>query len=216
MSSLIGDKKRAVRGAVLAKREALSPVLARTSGERIQRRVLTLSAYRAARSIALYSPLGNEVDTSEIRRDALAARKRLYYPKVTDEFPGMFRVRSEADLVPGRHGILEPRGKQRLPRGGGNELAVFVPGVAFDCNGNRLGRGAGWYDRWLGSLGAQVPRIALAYEFQVLEEVPAESSDSPVHAIVTEQRVVTCRSAAHDGDRGRAGGPRSGFHASGR
>jgi len=214
MSSLMGDKKRALRGAVLAKREALSSVLARASGERIQRRVLALPVYRAARSIALYSPLGNEVDTSEIRRDALAARKRLYYPKVTDESPGMFRVRSEADLVPGRYGILEPRGKQRLPRGGCNGLAVFVPGVAFDCNGNRLGRGMGWYDRWLGSLGAQVPRIALAYEFQVLEEVPAESGDSPVHSIVTEQRVVDCR--VPHGDRGRAAGLRSGFNASGR
>lgn len=194
MSSLIGDKKRALRGAVLAKREALSPVVARAWGERIQRGVLALSAYRAARSIALYSPLGNEVATSEIRRDALAARKRLYYPKVTDESPGMFRVRSEADLVPGRYGVLEPCGDQRLPQGGG-ALAVFVPGVAFDCNGNRLGRGTGWYDRWLGGLDARVPRIALAYEFQLLEEVPAESGDSPVHAIVTEERVVDCRGA---------------------
>ena len=215
MSSLMGDKKRALRGAFLAKRESLSSFLVRAWGERIQRGVLALPAYQAAGSIALYSPLGNEVATSDIRRNALAARKRLYYPKVTDESPGMFRVGSEADLVPGRYGILEPFGKQRLPQGA-SALAVFVPGVAFDCNGNRLGRGIGWYDRWLGSLGAQVPRIALAYEFQVLEEVPVESGDSPVHAIVTEERVVDCRGATRDCDEGPATGPCGGFNASGR
>ncbi len=216
MSSLMGDKKRALRGTFLAKREALSAVMVRSWGERIQRGVLALPAYRAARSIALYSPLGNEVATSEILRDALAARKRLYYPKVTDGSPGVFRVRSETDLVPGRYGILEPAGAQRLPHGDGDGLTVFVPGVAFDCNGNRLGRGMGWYDRWLAGLDARVPRIGLAYEFQLLEEVPAEPGDLPVCAIVTEERIVDCAGRGEGVVGPRADGPRDGFNASGR
>ena len=216
MSSLMGDNKRALRGAVLAKREALSSAVVRAWGERIQRLVLTLPVYRSARTIALYSPLGNEVPTSEIRRDALAARRRLYYPKVTEGSPGVFRVRSEADLVPGRYGILEPSGNQRLPHGDGEGLAVFVPGVAFDCNGNRLGRGGGWYDRWLGGLDARVPRIALAYEFQLLEGVPVEPGDLPVHAIVTEERVVDCCGMGQGVEELRAAGPCPGFNASGR
>ncbi len=216
MSSLMGDKKRALRGAFLAKREAVPAVLVCAWGERIQRDVLALPTYRAARSIALYSPLGNEAATSEIRRDALAARKRLYYPKVTDGSPGVFRVRSETDLVPGRYGILEPAGNQRLPQGGGDGLVVFVPGVAFDRNGNRLGRGMGWYDRWLAGLDARVPKIGLAYEFQLLGEVPAEPGDLRVCAIVTEERIVEC--AGWDGG---VAGPRvegsgDGFNASGR
>jgi 5-formyltetrahydrofolate cyclo-ligase len=103
-------------------------------------------------------------------------------------------VWSEADLVPGRYGIREPVGDQPLPHRGDGGLAVFVPGVAFDRNGNRLGRGKGWYDRLLAGLDARVPRIALAYEFQLLEEVPVERGDLPVHTIVTEKRVIACGS----------------------
>ena len=192
MSSLMGDKKRALRGAILAKREALSSTLVCAWGEAIQRFVLALPAYQSAEAIGLYSPAANEVETSEIARDALATGKGLYYPKVSGGCSNIFQVRSTADLVPGRYGIREPAGGRRLPRGVDAGLVVFVPGVAFDCNGNRLGRGTGWYDRLLGGLDARVPRIALAYEFQLLEEVPVEPGDLPVHAIVTEKRVIAC------------------------
>lgn len=183
------DAKAALREAVLARRESLSSASVRAWGESIQRSAVGLPVYQAARAVALYSPLGNEVGTSEISRDALEARKRLYYPKVTDGFPRVVRVRSEAELVPGRYGIREPSGSQPCEDPG---LAVFVPGIAFDRNGNRLGRGAGWYDRLLGGLGSRAPRIALAYEFQLLEEVPTEPGDLPVHYVVTEDRVVAC------------------------
>lgn len=197
MSSQERNMKRALRGAVLAKREALSPVLARAWGQGIQRRALALPAYLAARAVALYSPLGNEVETSEIFQAALKARKRLYYPKVTGDVAGAYRVRAWADLVPGRYGILEPEGDERLPGSGGDALAVFVPGVAFDIHGNRIGRGGGWYDRWLEGLDVCVPRIALAYEFQLLEEVPVERGDLPVHTIVTESRIIACDGSEH-------------------
>ncbi len=199
MGSVERNMKRMLRGAVLAKRETLSPALARAWGQGIQRRALTLPAYAAARAVALYSPLGNEVETSGIFRDALEARKRLYYPKVTEGVPGVFRVRAGTDLVPGRFGILEPEGDERLPRFGGGALAVFIPGVAFDIRGNRIGRGGGWYDRWLEGLDVCVPRIALAYEFQLLEEVPVERGDLPVHTIVTENRVIACDGSGHRG-----------------
>ena len=192
MSSMMRDRKRALRGAILAKRESLSPTLVRAWGDAIQRFALALPVYQAAEAIALYSPLENEVETSEIGRVALGSGKRLYYPKVTDGCSSVVRVRSEAELAPGRYGILEPVGRQLLSRRDDGSLAVFVPGVAFDCNGNRLGRGTGWYDRLLAGLDARVPRIALAYEFQLLEEVPVEQADLPVHTIVTEERVIAC------------------------
>ncbi len=192
MSSLMRDRKRAVRGEILAKRESLPPTVVRAWGDSIQSVVLTLPAYLAAGAVVLYSPLGNEVDTSGIGRVALRTGKRLYYPKMRDGDSRVARVRSEAELVPGRYGILEPAGDQPLPGGEDRRVAVFVPGVAFDSRGNRLGRGKGWYDRLLGGLDVRVPRVALAYEFQVLEDVPAERGDLPVHTIVTERRVISC------------------------
>ena len=189
------DKKRALRGAILAKRESLSSTQVRAWGEGIQRFVLTLPVYRDAEAVALYSPLGNEVETAEIRRDALETGKRLYYPRIEDERARMVRVRSEAELVPGRYGILEPVGDQALPGHGDAALVVFVPGVAFDRSGNRLGRGSGWYDRFLGDLAVPVPRVSLAYEFQLLDGVPVEPGDRPVDVVVTEKRVIACQSA---------------------
>ncbi len=195
MSSLIGDKKRALRGAIIAKRESLSSTLVRAWGAAIQRLVLALPAYRAAEAIALYSPVQNEVETSVISRDALSTGKRLYYPKVAGGRSRIFQVWSEAELVPGRHGIREPVEGQPLPHRGDVGLVVFVPGLAFDRQGNRLGRGTGWYDCFLAGLDARVPRIALAYEFQLLEEVPVERGDLPVHTVVTEKRVIACGAA---------------------
>ena len=197
MSSLMRDKKRALRGAILAKRESLSSTQVRVGGEKIQRFVLTLPVYREAEAVALYSPLGNEVETGEIRRAALETGKRLYYPRIEDGCARVVRVRSETELVPGRYGILEPVGGQALARHGDTALVVFVPGVAFDRSGNRLGRGSGWYDRFMADLSVRVPRIALAYEFQMLEGVPVEPGDRPVDIIVTEERIIACQGADH-------------------
>ena len=69
---------------------------------------------------------------------------------------------------------------------------LFVPGLAFDLEGNRLGRGGGWYDRVLAGLGKAVKRVGLAYEFQIMERLPVEAWDQKVHQIVTEKRVVDC------------------------
>jgi 5-formyltetrahydrofolate cyclo-ligase len=71
-------------------------------------------------------------------------------------------------------------------------LIVFVPGLAFDLHGNRLGRGKGWYDRALASLGGQARFIALAFEFQIVDEVPTDSWDRKVHHIITERRIIDC------------------------
>jgi 5-formyltetrahydrofolate cyclo-ligase len=71
-------------------------------------------------------------------------------------------------------------------------LIVFVPGVAFDTRGQRLGRGKGWYDRLLRQLGGNTVFVGLGYEFQIVEEVPTESWDEKVHYVVTEERVIDC------------------------
>ena len=71
-------------------------------------------------------------------------------------------------------------------------LIVFVPGVAFDPLGNRLGRGRGYYDRILSGLPVSARFVALAYEFQIVPLLPVEAWDRQVHYIVTERRVIDC------------------------
>jgi 5-formyltetrahydrofolate cyclo-ligase len=71
---------------------------------------------------------------------------------------------------------------------------IMVPGVAFDRSGNRLGRGLGYFDRLLGRpFKKRVPVIGLAYELQLVEQVPTTDRDMPVDKIITESEVIDCR-----------------------
>jgi len=155
-----------------------------------------LPAYAIAGSVALYSPAQNEVRTEEILENALTLGRRVFYPRTDMDGAGQFiRISSSADLGTGRYGILEPTGTERLSEGDRERLVAFIPGVAFDAGGNRLGRGQGWYDRILTGLGSKATLVALAYDFQVVEEVPTEAWDRKVHYLVTETKLIDCGAA---------------------
>ncbi len=106
----------------------------------------------------------------------------------------LIKVGSATEFSPGRFGILEPTGERRLAGRDQEKLVVFVPGVAFDLCGNRLGRGKAWYDRLIKRQLVEATLVALAYDFQIVDEVPAEEWDQRVHYVITERSVVDCRS----------------------
>ena len=101
-------------------------------------------------------------------------------------------VHSPADLSPGRFNVLEPKaGCPSVPL---NQLdLVFVPGVAFDFNGRRLGRGKGFYDRLLAEVRGY--KCGVAFEVQVIAAVPEEPHDVRVDSILTPARWQLCRRA---------------------
>jgi 5-formyltetrahydrofolate cyclo-ligase len=109
---------------------------------------------------------------------------------ISTEEPWLYRVFSPIQLVAGRFGVLEPDFGQPMIETDQKSLVVFVPGVVFDCCGNRLGRGDGWYDRLLARLRGIF--IGLAYEFQLVERLAAEKWDRKVQYIITEKRVIDC------------------------
>ncbi|MGH7775519.1 MAG: 5-formyltetrahydrofolate cyclo-ligase [Candidatus Binatia bacterium] len=187
------EKKHKLRAGALLQRESLSASELSLWSHLIQGRVLHFSPYLVSRSVALYSSIGNEVATEEIRDHAFKARKKLFYPKLGNgQNLDLIRVGSPEELKPGHYGILEPIGDQVITKRDQRELVVFVPGVAFDIQGNRLGRGKGWYDRVLELLAEGTTIVALAYEFQIVEELPVERWDKRVHHIITERRIVDC------------------------
>jgi 5-formyltetrahydrofolate cyclo-ligase len=100
----------------------------------------------------------------------------------------------DAELTTGKFGILEPRPEAARPAALDRIDATLAPGLAFDETGNRVGRGLGHFDRLLRQTSGV--RIALAFDFQVLDEVPAETHDARMDFIVTETRVVN-----HKGNR---------------
>lgn len=192
----MGEKKQSLRVSALRRRDSLAASELGLWSRLIQERALCFSPYLSSGSVALYSPTGNEVATEEIRDDALKSNKKLFYPK-----PGggenltLIRVESAGELKPGRHGILEPIGEKAMAKEDQERLVVFVPGLAFDPQGNRLGRGKGWYDRVFKLLGDGPTFVALAYELQIVEQVPAEEWDRKVHHIITERRIIDCGDA---------------------
>jgi 5-formyltetrahydrofolate cyclo-ligase len=190
------EKKLVLRGALLARRNALAEHQWFASSRAIQARALQMPAYAASRSVVLYSPTRNEVGTEEILIDALNGGRRVFYPRTSGSGAGQFvGVTSGEELRAGRYGILEPTGTESLMEVDRHRLVVFVPGIAFDATGNRLGRGSGWYDRILASLDDKGILVALAYDFQVVEEVPTEAWDRKVHYVVTETKLIDCGTA---------------------
>ena len=123
-------------------------------------------------------------------RRALAAGKRVVLPKVKGKELGLFEIKNfDRDISSGAWGIPEPR--ESAPAGLAEVDVVIVPGAAFDEQGNRLGYGAGFYDKLLSEF--KKPTIALAFEEQIAPKVPADPHDVPVKKIVTEKRIINAR-----------------------
>jgi 5-formyltetrahydrofolate cyclo-ligase len=187
------EKKSALRKAVSTRRDAITRQERFLWSRAIQARALGLPAYRVSYAVALYSALPNEVGTERILDDALTAGRKVFYPRTSVAgIPDFIRVTTSEELRAGPYGVREPAGLERLSEADRSGLLVFVPGVAFDAAGNRLGRGKGWYDRMLAWLDDKAVLVALAYECQVVEEVPTETWDRRVHYIVTENRIIGC------------------------
>lgn len=145
--------------------------------------------------IAAYYPMpvdrGAEVDP----RPALKSCPRLALP-LTQWHPKRFVLRQlptasdwEPQLVEGKFGLTEPQPDWPAvaPRDVG---LMIVPGLAFDADGNRLGRGAGMYDRFLGDLPSGTPTIGLALRAQIVSRVPVESHDVPLTAVISADGVL--------------------------
>src|SRR5262245_32147513 len=194
MGRSMREKKQSLRAAALAQRSLLphSESLARSRS--IQAQVRQFPPYLLCRSVALYSPMQNEVETGEIRDHALATGKKVFFPRLgLKNALELIQIGAATEFSLGRFGILEPTGEKRLAARDQEELVVFVPGIVFDLHGNRLGRGEGWYDRVIKELSGAI-LVALAYDFQIVDEGPAEEWDQKVHYVITERSVVDCRS----------------------
>jgi 5-formyltetrahydrofolate cyclo-ligase len=191
------EAKHTLRSAGLARRAELAEADCQLLSRAIQARALQLHCYLARRSVALYSAIQNEVRTDDLLAHALQSGKKVFYPRVgEDDSAGFFRVLAADELRAGRYGILEPAGTARLAEAEFEALTIFVPGVAFDMFGNRLGRGQGWYDRLLERARESATIVALAYEFQIVDAVPAGPGDQRVNYVITEKRVVDCGTAS--------------------
>jgi 5-formyltetrahydrofolate cyclo-ligase len=187
----VAQKKVGVREGMRARLARLSPADVRVASAAIWERLAMVPKFASAQAMLMYVSRGNEVDTHGLIQQLLAMGKRVAVPSFDAGAQRYFASELndfEGDMSEGRFGILEPRRECVRPLAADKLEVWLVPGLAFDKTGNRLGRGLGFFDRLLReTTGA---RIALAYDFQVLNEVPADAHDVRVDFIVTEKRVV--------------------------
>lgn len=185
--------KQALRRSVLSKRNQLSATDLAEASEAIRRRIREAEVFQAARRIHCFASLPNEVQTDGIIADCWADGKEVYLPFQIPEHNrlGMAQYLLGDELVTGPFGVPEPtfeRRKTQPPLE--NVDLIFVPGVAFDRKGFRVGYGKGYYDKFLLEAGYGQRQhlfiIGIALQMQIISEIPKESWDIPVGAIFTE------------------------------
>ena len=153
-------------------------------------RLLETPEYRLARTVMIFLSTPTEVDTSGIALDAWRRDKRVAAPCVSWEQRRMaaIEISSLSSVRTVAFGLREPIEGPPIPP---DELdLVFVPGLAFDEQGNRLGRGQGFYDRFLSQPAFHGVSCAIAFEEQILPAVPHEEHDVRVRMLVTDKRVL--------------------------
>ena len=185
MSDLISKKQ--LRERILTLLKGQSPEERKQKSELIGNKLFNLEEIQRARTIMFYASFDGEVETIDMMIRAIKARKRIALPRI---------VRNQSQMVPalvsllshleeGPFGIKQPSQKEQILNIEDLD-AVIVPGIAFDRQNNRLGRGGGYYDLFLHSIPKRIPTIGLAFDFQIVDQLsPLEEHDIPVlHVLV--------------------------------
>ena len=188
----IKQEKAALRARLLAARARLTAGQRTEAARAIRDALLDRPEVQMAGTIAAYYSVGAEPDTRGL---VYALWKRGSYVLLPVLRPDgdldWASYEGPDSLLPGPHGLREPgeppRGVEAVTRAD----AVLVPALAVDRAGNRLGRGGGSYDRALARVGPLIPLIALVYDDELLDHVPAERHDVPVRAAVSPQAGIT-------------------------
>lgn len=153
----------------------------------IAAQLFELEEYQKAQTILFYASCKGEVDTFEMMQQAKKSQKKIGLPRVINKT--MFipcQIDNIDNLEMGPFGIAQPKNDEQKALEPDQIDLVIVPGVAFDCSNNRLGRGKGYYDRFLKTIPCDVPTIGLAFDFQIVDNLPFLSPyDHPVSRVLS-------------------------------
>lgn len=178
--------KQILREKLLKERRNIPPARRLVKSRKIFQKLFRDPSFQKAGHVALYYGIASEVATRPFLKTILK-EKKLYLPKVSSRGRGMTlcRIRScPGDLVKGAYAIMEPAGF--CPTRPANRMdLIVVPGVAFDGEGGRLGRGAGYYDCFLRK-APKVTKIGLCFREQLVKKVPMKKHDVRMDLIISD------------------------------
>ena len=173
--------KDMLRAEIRRRKRAMSETEILSASWQLTQMLIATPQYQNADTVYLYLPYNQEIRTVPILEYALAEGKRVAVPKVYGKEMKFIYISGMADVAPGLWGIPEP--VLDGPVAENPHALVIVPGLAFDREGNRIGYGGGYYDKFL-SREREHPTVALCYGFQVVESIGKEEWDVPVDLVL--------------------------------
>lgn len=186
-------QKTRIRTEIKQKRQSLGRLRKSILDRKIRAQIERYEPFLSARTVLLYASMNDEIDTLKLIKKH-HAKKRILLPTVCTDTSSLklYELTDMTSLKAGYQGILEIPHCEATERTHEDIDLCIVPGLAFDNRGHRIGYGKGFYDGLLSKVAA--PKVALAYDFQVVEEVPKEDHDIPVNSIITPSEIIECKS----------------------
>ena len=183
-------KKTETRRKIKALKEELTPDQIKEYSHQIAQRVIESDYYKSADVIYPYIAYNQEVLTDEIINDAFKQGKRVAAPRVFDDYMEFLYIQDLEHFELSSFNIPEPLATAEVanePR-----VLILMPGVAFDPQLNRIGYGGGFYDKYLANHPDTLfTKVAITYDFQIVDSLPTEPHDYKVDMVVTPTRVLT-------------------------
>jgi 5-formyltetrahydrofolate cyclo-ligase len=188
----ITDRKNAIRSDMRTRLATLTADQRAEWSTASCARLIRSVAFARASRVMLYMPMRSEVDVISVALEAFRLGKSVCVPRVDGSRKTMNAVEitsfDDESMDSDSLGVRAPKVGQEIPH---EEIdLVIVPGVAFDMHGFRLGRGGGFYDRYLARFSRNTATIGVCFDIQFVEEIPTEPTDIAVHAVVSDRRAV--------------------------
>ena len=180
------DKKE-IRNEMIKLRDAIPFENKKIKDDKIFNKLINNVDFKKANNYFLFVSFRSEIETKTIINYLIDRNKNVFVPKVVGNIMKLYLIKSLDDLEKGVMGIMEPR--ENLKELTNEKLDfILMPGLAFDNLGGRIGYGGGYYDKFLSSLDYlnTVPKIAIAYKFQVINSIPMKDYDIRVDKIITD------------------------------
>lgn len=192
-SEVIGIDKKSIRKKYIAIRNNFPQNELLGFSESISEKLNQLEFIRNSKNIMCFVSFGSEVETHSLIKNWLIEGKNISVPAMSNDKGVMHAVKISGfhELKAcGKYGILEPTVLEDNIMSPENFDVIIVPGSAFDIRKNRMGYGAGFYDRFLSQTGPLCRKIGICFDFQVADEIPHEEHDVPLDLLITEKRII--------------------------
>ncbi len=179
------DRKKEIRGIYIKKRADISTELKKNEQQAIFKKIKRVTDIKKSENIMIYYSMPSEVDTRKLIKYLLDKKKKVWIPVITGKTIRPARLRDSEKIKEGKFGIPVPAGSELEFIDPIKLDIIIVPGVSFTASGTRMGRGGGYYDRFLSRLKGRVKTIGICYCKQVAKSLPAGKNDIKVDELIT-------------------------------